>query len=106
MGYPIEESPFAQLVRRQLQRIRGEAYDYRLDPAGGNFMTGRRVPGEPAVRSLSDAYVVINRITSEVRAQEMRPEADRDPVALLASLIELAAHCERAAVDLALCRRD
>lgn len=26
MGYPIEESPFAQLVRRQLQRIRGEAY--------------------------------------------------------------------------------
>lgn len=105
MGYPIEETPFAEQVRHKLQRLRGEEYELARDPLGGEFMTTRRIPGEPPMRSLSDCYVAVNHLTGRLRSQEMRPEPQRDQAVILQLLIELAAICERSAVDLGLTPR-
>lgn len=97
MGYPLEESPFAEGVRRKLRRMRGEDYDLGIDPATG-AAGPVRVPGEPPIDS-------VNRMVEEIDYAVF--ETIRlDGRAKLEALIKLAALAQRAAEDMGLIGRE
>lgn len=98
MGYPLEESPFAEMVRRKLRRMRGEDHDLSKDHA-----TGRTdmvpVPGEPPITT-------VNQMVEELDYAVMEAARGDCGMRRLEALVKLAAFAQRAAEDMDLIGRD
>jgi len=117
MGYPPDESGFANAVRKELERARGEAVEM-VDAATDDFEAawvipsacprGKvmiRRPGFPALHSAHEAYAVILEELDEFW-DEVRKKGDViEPAKMLKELIQVSAMAQRAAEDLGLISR-
>ena len=98
MGYPLDESPFALAVRRELQKARGEYCE---------LVNGEPVysKGHPPQNSAHESYAVLLEEVEEFWEEVRKKREDRDREAMLKELVQIAAMSQRAAEDLGLIPR-
>jgi hypothetical protein len=101
VGYPHEETPFAEAVRKELRRARGEEWTCEE----GRPETMRLLPGHAPQHSLHESYAVILEEVDELWDLVRLKKEDRDPAAVLKELVQIGAMAQRAAEDLALIPR-
>lgn len=99
MGCPLDESPFAEAVRRELQKARGEyvTLDENKQPV--------QPKGHAPLNSAHEAYSVILEEVCEFWDWVCRKREERDPNEMLKELVQIGAMAQRAAEDLGLCPR-
>lgn len=84
MSYPLEESEFAEAVRRELESARS-----KFGP----------------IHSLHEGYAVILEEQDELWDEARKKRADRNADAILGELVQIAAMAQRTAEDLGLIPR-